>query len=76
MVHHRELCDNYSAVGVRLNNHLLQYAFSQLWQFQNAALDHLHASSCFSPFQWGFILNGLNQKIELKSVIMWAPKRQ
>ena len=36
------------------------YTFSQ---FQNSALSRLHASSCISPFQWGFIFNGLNQKI-------------
>ena len=27
------------------------YTISQIWQFQNPALDHLNASSCFSPFQ-------------------------
>ena len=36
---------------------------NSFWQVQNPASDHLHASSCSSPVQWSFILNGLNQKM-------------
>ena len=43
---------------------LSSYTFSQFWQFPNPALNHLYASSSFSPFQWSFLLDGLNQKIE------------
>ena len=61
MVQHRELYDNCSALGIRLNRITFSsYTFSQ---FPNPALDHLHASSCFSPLQRSFILNILNQKI-------------
>ena len=77
LVHHRELWDNYSALGIRQNNLLQLHILTILAipkSYIRSPLDHLHASSCFSPFQRGFILNGMNQKFQ--SVILWAPKWQ
>ena len=39
------------------------YTFSQFWQFQNPIKRSIRSPSCCSPFQWGFVLGGLNQKI-------------
>ena len=64
MVHHRELCDNYLALGIRLYNLRCSYTVSQF--ILASPKSCIRSPSCqqlLFPVQWSFILNGLNQKM-------------